>query len=62
MCKMRKLLVIYGKDTDTLTELVNNCFQKAQEIGNNIVSTSYVKEPFGGHYAYIEYETEPSKK
>ena len=56
---MRKLLVIYGKDTDKLTELVNNCFKKAEEIGSVIVSTSYVKEPFGGHYAYIEYETKP---
>lgn len=59
---MRKLIVIYGKDTKKLTVLVNNCFQKAQEIGNTIVSTSYVKEPFGGHYAYIEYETTPQKK
>lgn len=59
---MRKLLVIYAKDTDKLTELVNNCFKKAEEIGSVIVATSYVKEPFGGHYAYIEYETQPSNK
>lgn len=59
---MRKLVVIYGKDTEKLTELVNNCFKKAHEIGNSIVSTSYAKEPSGGHYAYIEYETTPQKK
>lgn len=59
---MRKLQVIYGSNEKKLMELVNNYFEKAQEIGYPILSTNYVKEPFGGHYAYIEYETQPQTK
>ena len=59
---MRKLQVIYGSDEKALMKLVNDFFKKAQEVGYPIVATSYIKVQFGGHYAYIEYETQPSNK
>lgn len=62
MFKMRKLQVIYSSNEKKLMELVNNYFAKAEEVGYPILSTTFVKEPFGGHFAYIEYETIPQKK
>ena len=59
---MRKLQVIYGSDEKKLMELVNDFFKKAQEVGYPIIATSYIKVQFGGHYAYIEYETHSNNK
>lgn len=59
---MRKLQVIYEFKEDKLMEHVNNFFLKCDHAGYPILSTHYVKEPCGGHYAYIEYETKPNKK
>ena len=59
---MRKMEYIFEMKSEKLVEEINKIYQKAERIGYKIISTQIVKEPMGGFFAYIDYETRSDKK
>ena len=59
---MRRVQILFDNDPDNLMKRVNEFFKKLEDLGCEVISTSYSRGMYESCAAFIDYQPKSSRK